>query len=143
MNSTFIQVPFSLANISFLDKKRSPAMDHPWWSLYLLRQAWVSLSFFVVVLFGENGFIQNFWNFEQVGLLNVDGYYNSLLALFDKGVEEGFIEDPARHIVISADTAEELIKKMEVIMRERVSLLIFFGILSKKLSIELRYSLRG
>ncbi|KAB1224829.1 putative cytokinin riboside 5'-monophosphate phosphoribohydrolase LOG4 [Morella rubra] len=32
---------------------------------------------------------------KPVGLLNVDGYYNSLLALFDKGVEEGFIEDSA------------------------------------------------
>ncbi|XP_043691367.1 cytokinin riboside 5'-monophosphate phosphoribohydrolase LOG1-like isoform X1 [Telopea speciosissima] len=50
---------------------------------------------------------------KPVGLLNVDGYYNNLLALFDKGVEEGFIEDSARHIVVSADTAEELIKKME------------------------------
>ncbi|XXG48571.1 hypothetical protein AAC387_Pa02g2977 [Persea americana] len=50
---------------------------------------------------------------KPVGLLNVDGYYNSLLALFDKGVEEGFIDDPARQIVVSADTAEELIKKME------------------------------
>lgn len=46
--------------------------------------------------------------------MNVDGYFNSLLALFDKGVEEGFIEDSARHIVIIANTAEELIKKMEV-----------------------------
>ncbi|XP_019053331.1 PREDICTED: cytokinin riboside 5'-monophosphate phosphoribohydrolase LOG1-like [Nelumbo nucifera] len=50
---------------------------------------------------------------KPVGLLNVDGYYDCLLALFDKGVEEGFIEDSARHIVVSADTAEELIKKME------------------------------
>ncbi|XP_030962116.1 cytokinin riboside 5'-monophosphate phosphoribohydrolase LOG1-like isoform X2 [Quercus lobata] len=50
---------------------------------------------------------------KPVGLLNVDGYYNSLLALFDKGVEEGFIEDSARHIVIIANTADELIKKME------------------------------
>ncbi|KAI4323416.1 hypothetical protein L6164_023024 [Bauhinia variegata] len=50
---------------------------------------------------------------KPVGLLNVDGYFNSLLALFDKGVEEGFIDDSARHIVIIADTAEELIKKME------------------------------
>jgi hypothetical protein len=52
--------------------------------------------------------------FYQVGLLNVDGYYNSLLALFDKGVEEGFINDTARHIVVIAETAAELIKKMEV-----------------------------
>ncbi|OAY83912.1 putative cytokinin riboside 5'-monophosphate phosphoribohydrolase LOG4, partial [Ananas comosus] len=51
---------------------------------------------------------------KPVGLLNVDGYYNSLLALFDKGVEEGFIEDSARHIVVIADNAEELMRKMEV-----------------------------
>ncbi|CAL2233754.1 unnamed protein product [Prunus armeniaca] len=49
----------------------------------------------------------------QVGLLNVDGYYNSLLALFDNGVEEGFIKPCARHIVVSAPTAEELVVKME------------------------------
>ncbi|CAA3012617.1 cytokinin riboside 5 -monophosphate phosphoribohydrolase LOG1-like [Olea europaea subsp. europaea] len=50
---------------------------------------------------------------KPVGLLNVCGYYNSLLALFDKGVEEGFIEDSARQIVVVADSAEELIKKLE------------------------------
>ncbi|KAJ7949179.1 Cytokinin riboside 5'-monophosphate phosphoribohydrolase [Quillaja saponaria] len=50
---------------------------------------------------------------KPVGLLNVDGYYNSLLAFFDKGVEEGFIGDSARHIVVISNTAEELLKKME------------------------------
>ncbi|KAK4748933.1 hypothetical protein SAY87_015519 [Trapa incisa] len=50
---------------------------------------------------------------KPVGLLNVEGYYDSLLALFDKGVEEGFIDQSARHILICADTASELIKKME------------------------------
>ncbi|XP_071937542.1 cytokinin riboside 5'-monophosphate phosphoribohydrolase LOG1-like isoform X1 [Coffea arabica] len=50
---------------------------------------------------------------KPVGLLNVDGYYDGLLALFDKGVEEGFIADSARHIMALADTAEELMKKME------------------------------
>lgn len=50
----------------------------------------------------------------QVGLLNVDGYYDSLLALFDKGVEDGFIDDSARNIVLSANTPQELITKMEV-----------------------------
>ena len=59
-------------------------------------------------------FLLSFPLFYQVGLLNVDGYYNSLLALFDKGVEEGFIKDTARHIVVIAETAAELIKKMEV-----------------------------
>ncbi|CAK9141259.1 unnamed protein product [Ilex paraguariensis] len=50
---------------------------------------------------------------KPVGLLNVDGYYNSLFALFDNGVEEGFIKPGARHIVLSAPTAKELLIKME------------------------------
>uniref|UniRef100_UPI00006835E3 At5g11950 n=1 Tax=Arabidopsis thaliana TaxID=3702 RepID=UPI00006835E3 len=50
---------------------------------------------------------------KTVGLLNVDGYYNNLLALFDTGVEEGFIKPGARNIVVSAPTAKELMEKME------------------------------
>lgn len=50
----------------------------------------------------------------QVGLLNVDGYYNSLLSFIDKAVEEGFISPNARHIIVSAPTAKELVKKLEV-----------------------------
>lgn len=50
---------------------------------------------------------------KPVGLLNIDGYYDCLLGLFDKGVEEGFIRHSARNIVISAKTAQELIEKME------------------------------
>ncbi|KAG6608368.1 Cytokinin riboside 5'-monophosphate phosphoribohydrolase LOG8 [Cucurbita argyrosperma subsp. argyrosperma] len=50
---------------------------------------------------------------KPIGLLNVDGYYNSLLALFDNGVVEGFIKPVAREIVISAPTAKELMEKME------------------------------
>ncbi|XP_010262043.1 PREDICTED: cytokinin riboside 5'-monophosphate phosphoribohydrolase LOG8 [Nelumbo nucifera] len=50
---------------------------------------------------------------KPVGLLNVDGYYNSLLALFDNGVAEGFINPAARDIVVSAPTAKELMLKME------------------------------
>ncbi|GMN36026.1 hypothetical protein TIFTF001_005695 [Ficus carica] len=50
---------------------------------------------------------------KPVGLLNVDGYYNALLALFDNGVEEGFIKPGARQIVVSAPTAKELMTKLE------------------------------
>ncbi|KAM7258356.1 hypothetical protein ACFE04_014097 [Oxalis oulophora] len=50
---------------------------------------------------------------KPVGLLNVDGYYNPLLALFDNGVKEGFIKPVARDIVVSAPTAQELMEKME------------------------------
>lgn len=57
---------------------------------------------------------------EQVGLLNVDGYYNSLLELIDKGWKEGFIEDSASQILVSAETAEELIRKMEMNAIEKI-----------------------
>ncbi|XP_021734853.1 cytokinin riboside 5'-monophosphate phosphoribohydrolase LOG8-like [Chenopodium quinoa] len=50
---------------------------------------------------------------KPVGLLNVGGYFNSLLTLFDKGVEEGFIAKTERDIVILAESAKELLKKME------------------------------
>ncbi|CAM8958182.1 hypothetical protein QQ045_017938 [Rhodiola kirilowii] len=50
---------------------------------------------------------------KPVGLLNVDGYYNSLLLFIDKAVEEGFICPTARHIILMAPTAAELMKKME------------------------------
>ncbi|KAJ8616044.1 hypothetical protein MRB53_035416 [Persea americana] len=50
---------------------------------------------------------------KPVGLLNVDGYYNSLLSFIDKAVEEGFISPSARHIIVLAPTAKELMKKME------------------------------
>ncbi|GKV12195.1 hypothetical protein SLEP1_g23377 [Rubroshorea leprosula] len=50
---------------------------------------------------------------KPVGLLNVDGYYNSLLSFIDKAVEEGFISPSARQIIVSASTAKELVKKLE------------------------------
>ncbi|KAE9458628.1 hypothetical protein C3L33_09466, partial [Rhododendron williamsianum] len=51
---------------------------------------------------------------REVGLLNVDGFYNSLLCFIDKAVDEGFIAPSARHIIISAPTALELMAKLEV-----------------------------
>ncbi|XP_047325877.1 cytokinin riboside 5'-monophosphate phosphoribohydrolase LOG1-like [Impatiens glandulifera] len=50
---------------------------------------------------------------KPVGLLNVDGYYNSLLSFIDNAVDEGFITPSARHIIVSAHTARELISKLE------------------------------
>jgi len=53
-------------------------------------------------------------NIVQVGLLNVDGYYNSLLSFVDKAVDEGFISTSARNIIVSAPTAKELVRLLEV-----------------------------
>ncbi|CAK7346227.1 unnamed protein product [Dovyalis caffra] len=50
---------------------------------------------------------------KPVGLLNVDGYYNSLLSFIDKAVDEGFVTPAARHIIVSAHTAQELMCKLE------------------------------
>uniref|UniRef100_A0A0A9DGW5 Cytokinin riboside 5'-monophosphate phosphoribohydrolase n=1 Tax=Arundo donax TaxID=35708 RepID=A0A0A9DGW5_ARUDO len=50
---------------------------------------------------------------KPVGLLNVDGYYNSLLTFIDKAVEEGFINTSARRIIVLAPTAQELMDKLE------------------------------
>lgn len=44
----------------------------------------------------------------------MDEYYDSLLSFIDKAVEEGFISPNARHIIVSAPTAKELVKKLEV-----------------------------
>ncbi|CAA7399717.1 unnamed protein product [Spirodela intermedia] len=50
---------------------------------------------------------------KPVGLLNVDGYYNSLLALIDSAVDEGFIRPSQRHLFISSSSAKELVQKLE------------------------------
>uniref|UniRef100_A0ACD5ZJH4 Uncharacterized protein n=1 Tax=Avena sativa TaxID=4498 RepID=A0ACD5ZJH4_AVESA len=50
---------------------------------------------------------------KPVGLLNVDGYYNPLLAFIDKAVEEGFIKPTAQHILVFAPSPGELIEKLE------------------------------
>ncbi|KAK4797399.1 hypothetical protein SAY86_029725 [Trapa natans] len=50
---------------------------------------------------------------KPVGLLNVDGYYNSLLTFIDKTVDEGFVAPAARHIIVSAPTVHELLTKLE------------------------------
>lgn len=46
---------------------------------------------------------------KPVGLLNVNGYYDELLALFDKMVREGFVTVTNRGLVKSAPTIGELL----------------------------------
>ncbi|KAF3790555.1 putative cytokinin riboside 5'-monophosphate phosphoribohydrolase [Nymphaea thermarum] len=58
-------------------------------------------------------FLKSSLGHNLVGLLNVDGYYNSLLSFIDKAVDEGFISQSARHIIVSAPTAKELVRKLE------------------------------
>ncbi|KAI4348903.1 hypothetical protein L6164_009568 [Bauhinia variegata] len=50
---------------------------------------------------------------KPVGLLNVDGYYDTLLSFIDKAVDEGFISPTARRIIVSAPTAKQLVRELE------------------------------
>ncbi|KAI3447900.1 hypothetical protein Pfo_004565 [Paulownia fortunei] len=50
---------------------------------------------------------------KPVGLLNVDGFYNSLLTFIDKAVDDGFIKPAQRHIFVSAPNAKDLVQKLE------------------------------
>lgn len=54
---------------------------------------------------------------KPVGLLNVDGYYDFLLAFIDKAVDDGFIKPAQRHIFVSAPDARALVHKLEVLLR--------------------------
>lgn len=69
----------------------------------------------------------------------MDGFYNSLLSFIDKAVEEGFIIPSARHIIVSAPTARELVKKLEV---NKKKLFHFFmnAILVPNICFEARWS---
>jgi uncharacterized protein (TIGR00730 family) len=49
---------------------------------------------------------------KPVGLLNSDGYYDELIALFDKMVREGFVSVTNRGLVRSANTIDDLIAIM-------------------------------
>jgi uncharacterized protein (TIGR00730 family) len=83
----------------------------------------VSLSDGVIALPGGYGTLDELfeilaWSQLQifhgpVGVLNVNGFYDHLLLHLDKMVEEGFLRSENRQLLLVADTAEELLQKME------------------------------
>ncbi|SEJ15155.1 hypothetical protein SAMN04487995_3486 [Dyadobacter koreensis] len=48
-----------------------------------------------------------------IGLLNINGFYDHLIAHLDKTVEEGFLHIENRDLLIVADNAAELLEKMQ------------------------------
>lgn len=48
----------------------------------------------------------------------MDGFYDALLSFIDMAVNEGFIKEDARRIIISAPTAKELVLKLEVSLKD-------------------------
>lgn len=51
---------------------------------------------------------------KPIGILNVNGYYDHLIAQLDKMVEEGFLSVNNRKLLIVGTSPEELIGKMRV-----------------------------
>ena len=49
---------------------------------------------------------------KPCGVLNVNGYYNQLLAFLDHAVDEGFIHKPHRDLVLSAERSDALLDKL-------------------------------
>ncbi|KAL6538795.1 hypothetical protein OROMI_025121 [Orobanche minor] len=48
---------------------------------------------------------------KPVGILNVDGFFDGLLAFLDSMVEKGFVSPLSRRLLLCATTADELIDK--------------------------------
>lgn len=49
---------------------------------------------------------------KPCGLLNVDGFYDPLLTLFDRAVDDGFLRPEYRSMVLTATDADELLMRM-------------------------------
>jgi uncharacterized protein (TIGR00730 family) len=51
---------------------------------------------------------------KPIGMLNVDGYFDRLLALFDHAVTERFVKPIHRDMIVTDDTPQSLIARMRV-----------------------------
>ena len=60
-----------------------------------------------IITWGQLGIHQ-----KPIGLLNVAGYYDPLLTMIDRAVEEGFILPRYRNLIVVASKAEALIEKL-------------------------------
>ena len=56
-----------------------------------------------------------------IGLLNVNGFYDPLLAMFDKAVNEGFLRAQNRAMALAATDIEALLATMAAYQPEPVS----------------------
>jgi uncharacterized protein (TIGR00730 family) len=51
---------------------------------------------------------------KPVGLLNVNGFFDSLLAWLDRAVEDGFLKNKHRKLLIEAQEPEKLLDKLSI-----------------------------
>ena len=73
-------------------------------------------EFCEILTWGQLGF-----HVKPMGLLNVNGFYDPLLALFDKAVEEGFLRAQNRAMALADNDIEKLLAAMTGYRPEPVS----------------------
>lgn len=91
-------------------------------SMHQRKQMMADLSDAFVALPGGFGTLEELcevltWNQigihkKPCGLLNVCGYFDGLLALFDHGVAEGFIPSIHRKAIVAGDRAQQLLDRL-------------------------------
>ena len=59
-----------------------------------------------IVTWGQLGFHR-----KPIGLLNVDGYFDSLLAFFDRAVRDGFVDSAHRGLVIDGSSPDDILER--------------------------------
>ena len=73
-------------------------------------------EFCEILTWGQLGF-----HMKPMGLLNVNGFYDPLLAMFDKAVAEGFLRAQNRAMALADTGIESLLAQMETYRAEPVS----------------------
>ena len=73
-------------------------------------------EFCEILTWGQLGF-----HSKPMGLLNVNGFYDPLLAMFDKAVDEGFLRAQNRAMALAATDIEALLATMAAYQPEPVS----------------------
>ena len=61
---------------------------------------------------------------KAVSVLNVCGYYDKLLAFFDQAVEEGFVRQRTRSLLLSDADVEALLDKLAAYKHDRAGALL-------------------
>ena len=74
------------------------------------------VEFCEILTWGQLGF-----HVKPMGLLNINGFYDPLLALFERAVAEGFLRDENRAMALAAGDIESLLAVMTAYRPEPVS----------------------
>ena len=56
---------------------------------------------------------------KACALLNVNGYYDSMIEMVDRAVAEGFIRDPNRQLLVSATDVAPLLDRLTAVQLPR------------------------